>query len=378
MRILLKIGSLNLPKARWVDALSIFDKIYIFCFTREQEFKHEKFEYIKFDERKFINKNILRIIARTYKISAINIFTNIFLRFLRLANLRLLRYIESLHFDEIHSSYNDFDESNLLTLLLNTKQSITRAQKETRAHYNHLERCCLKKSERIVLNSFENVLFFQEKYHDIFVGKKIVVDQDEDAKSEEIIKNIKLLPKYSYADGNIHAVILTAKVYSDISSVRGGGRIYYVPLIEALIQAKIIVHLHTKQIIATNRGYNPYVEMEKIGQLHIEKALDFENNPGESYSVLSRYDIGILHAFIPGTDVVKFDRVNIPARYYEYQLAHVVPILKKGHNSVLEPYFSIHNNGIVYENLDEISLESIKNKMFVNSSFKEYIQDLYS
>jgi hypothetical protein len=378
MKVLLKIGSLNLPKDRWIDALSVFDKICVFCFVQEQEVKHERFEYIKFNEKKFINKNILRIILRTHKISSLNAITNIFIYFLRLANFKLLHYIESLHFDAIHSSYNDFDESNLLTLLLRVNQPITRAQKETRAYYNHLEKRCFEKSERIILNSSENVLFFQEKYHNIFLEKKIIIDRDEDVKSEETIRNIKLLPKYSDADKKIHAVILTAKVYSDASNIRGGGRVYYIPLIKTLIQAKIIVHLHTKTVVTTKDGYNPYVEIEKTDQFYIEKPLDFENNPDESYSILSRYDIGILHAFIPDTDVIKFDKVNIPGRYYEYQLAHVVPIIKKGQNSVVEPYFLSHNNGIVYDDLNEISLMLIKKKVFINNSFKMYIQTLYS
>jgi hypothetical protein len=377
MKTLLKIGSLNMPKARWIDTLSVFDKIYVFCFTREQEFRHDKFEYIKFNEKNFINKNMLRLINRIYKMKYLNVFTNISIFFLRLVNLQLLHYIESLNFDEVHSSYNDFDESNLLTVILKLQQPITRAQKETRAHYNHLERCCLMKAERIILNSSENVLFFQNKYRNVFLNKNIIIDLDEDVKSETIIENVKLLPKYSDADKKIHAVILSGRIFSDAKDVRSGGRLYYVPLIRALIQMDFIVHLHTRHIIPTNNGYNPYIEIEKMGRFHIEDPLDFDNNPGESYSILSRYDIGILHAFISGTDVIKFDKVNIPFRYYDYQLAHVVPILKKGTNTVLEPIFLSRNNGIVYNDLNEISWSGIKSKIFINKSFAAYIKNLY-
>ena len=54
---LLKIGSLNMPRNRWEDALDVFSDIDVFCFDSEVEIENEHIHYIKFDTNTFA-KNI--------------------------------------------------------------------------------------------------------------------------------------------------------------------------------------------------------------------------------------------------------------------------------------------------------------------------------
>lgn len=376
--ILLKIGTLNIPKNRWLDALEKFEKIYVFCSDAEEEIKNENVIYLKINLKKFLNRACLFFIRRFNDKSWLRAVLRFMVFFLKMINLKLIKKISSLCVDYIHSSYNDFDESNLLTLLLPHKLKITRAQKETRVTENNLEYLCLKRCDRIILNDIECKYFFENKYGcNFFNDKKVLLNYDEDVRYSKLESMIKLNHKLSDIDHKIHAVILAGRVLSDKNDKRSGGRLYYIDVIKGLLEAGFVVHLHTKNILPY-KDYNPYLELtEENSDFIIEKPLDFEVNAVESYGILSRYDIGILHAYIDGHAVSIFDKVNLPNRYFEYMLAHVCPIVPRGKTIVTEKVFSENKTGLIYDNLSDINLNSIKDIRYINTFFKDYISSIY-
>lgn len=375
---LLKIGTLNLPRNRWLDALEKFEKVYVFCWDTEVELDNENFIYIKIPTKTFFNKYCLYLINSINHTKWLRTLERLCIKIFTMVNKKYLEKIPFQKIDFIHSSYNDFDESNLFTLMLPKKYSITRAQKETRINNNNLEYLCLKRCGRIILNDIECKKFFEEKYGEAFFEKKeVLLNLDEDIRYSKLKSIIEYDEKLSKQDGKIHAVILAGRVLSDKNDIRSGGRLYYLETIENLLSTGFVVHLHTKNIISYN-GQNPYIELaERNKNFIIEPPLDFEGASKKAYATLSRYDIGILHAYISTQKVSLFDKVNIPHRYYEYLLAHVCPIVPKGHTIVTEKIFSEKKSGIIYENLSDITLKTIKNIKYENLFFKNYISSIY-
>ncbi len=377
-RILLKIGSLNQPKDRWLDALLTFSEIHVICFSNEDELVHPQIIYHKFPNEKNMNRLIYRFFVHAERIRILDGISFLLIWMLRMLNQPFIRSVKSLEYHNIHSSYNDFDESAFLTILFGFRNNFTRAQKETRLYYSFLERQCFLRAGLIVLNSRANQMFYKRKYGDIFKGKQILYGLDEDVRKKGLSLSICHAQKYSETDGRIHAVILAGRVLSSPDDARSGGRLYYIPLIKKLLDAKIAVHLHTKEIIASH-GKNPYAELSKSNpDFMIEQSLDFVNCPMEAYHALSRYDIGILHAHIPeGGEVTKFDRVNIPHRYYEYELAHVVPVELCGKNILIEKKAS-RGHAVTCYSFRELSLEQLKKVRWEIPDFDSYIKRIYS
>lgn len=337
---LLKVGTLNIPRNRWLDALEKFEKVYVLCWDSEKELDNECFIYIKIPLN-FLNKFCYSLIRRVNHERFLRFFEKICINLFSFINKRTLREIPFSEIDCIHSSYNDFDESNLFTVILPEKHDITRAQKESRIENDNLEYFCMQKSNRIILNDIECKKFFENKYgKNFFVNKDVWVDLDEDVRYSRLNNIIEFDSKLSSVDGKIHAVILAGRVLSDVDELRSGGRLYYINIIEDLLNTGFVVHLHTKMIIPNKDGRNLYVELaQRDSNFIIERPLDFECDSKNSYKILSRYDIGILHAYNLTHNVIFFDKVNIPHRYYEYQLAHVCPIVPKGYTIVTEEIF---------------------------------------
>ena len=370
---LLKIGTLNVPNNRWEDALDVFSEIVVFCFPNERELVNDRIKYIYLPSS-YSNRLLLRIINAFAKIKMACYISYVLICIFRVLNLRTIRLIKSIKFDAVHSSYNDFDHSDLLTIILNVK-NYTRAQKETRIKYNFCEKLAFLRAQRLVLNSQLNKELFISKYGNIFKDKTVLYNLDEDVRGKDMC-NIALSNKLSSVDKRIHAVILAGRVLSTPHDKRSGGRLYYIPLIEKLLSNNIIVHLHTNTIIEYN-GYNPYIELsQKNPNLIIEKKLDFIQESTTAYKVLSRYDIGILHAHIQGHEVTEFDRINIPHRYYEYHLAHVIPVDIIGQNRLIDEKAK-ENKAIVVKEFSELSLDKISKIKWETPTFSQYIYELY-
>ena len=373
---ILKIGSLNIPATRWEDALDYFSKIYVFCNETEKELKNENIIYIKFPSYKILNKLLYKVLNRTLQRNKLDWISWTIIFVMRIINYNVLHEVKRRSYDIIHSSYNDFDESALLTALLGLKGKYSRAQKETRLSYSYLEKKCFIDAKKIILNAKENLDLYISKYGNIFDGKEVQIGPDEDVRSKRILQNIVYDKKYSEVDKKIHAVILAGRVLSTSTDKRSGGRLFYIPMIEELLRAGFVVHLHTGAIVEYE-GKNPYKELaENNSDFVIEEKLDFLNDTINAYKILSRYDVGVLHAHIVDTEVTEFDKVNIPHRYYEYELAHVVPIEKRGGNILMEKKAE-ERHALIYDELNDISIEKIQCIEWDKPTFEEYVKEVF-
>lgn len=374
---LLKIGTLNIPRNRWEDALNTFENISVVCFDSEVEINNPRINYIKYNNSLFLNKFLKRCADHFSRSKNTTVLCRICMSAMRILNIGFVNKIKLQNYDFIHSSYNDFDESGFLTMLLRL-DNYTRAQKETRLSYSYYEYYAFKHASRIILNDPLNLALFENKYgKKVFDKKELIFDLDEDVRSKKIIDNIEYESKYSDVDGKIHAVILAGRVLSDPNDSRSGGRLYYLDLISRLLKSDIIVHLYTGNIVTLN-GKNPYLDMaEKEQNFHIEGSLDFVDNTLNAYKMLSRYDIGVCHAHVKDTEVTEFDRVNIPHRYYEYHLAHVVPFDFYGGNLLLEKKAK-ENKALIINECSDITLDKLKKIEWDTPSFDNYIDKLYT
>lgn len=381
---ILKLGRLNIQPERWVDALNTVKEVTV-VMEPSKEYQNPSFNYFYLDLSSFINHVIYHFILVNNDKESKRIIMRFLIWCLRIVNSRkICNILKQCDYNEVHVSYNDFDESALFLLLfkpyLKKNVRITRAYKESRPGYRYLEEESFKQSGRIILNEKENIEFFKEKYGDsIFRGKEIITQLDEDALGEKFIKGIEYAPKLSERDGKKHVVILASKVFSDFSDPRSGSRLFYIPLIKSFIESGVVVHLHTLLIVPDKDGVNQYERLckEYPGYFIIESPLAFDGDRWkEGYYTLSRYDYGILHNFIDNTSNSEFDKYNIPHRYFEYQLAHVTPILLKGKTIVMERVMKDKSSGIIYCSPKELLTDhTIK---FDIRSFNTYIQQLYA
>lgn len=380
---LLKLGRLEKPVGRWKDALCIFEGISVIKLY-DDEIEDPAFDYLRIPKANLS----LRILSRI----STSLNENKKAKWLLDAAFALLRHsatetirplLNKCNYDVVHVSYNDYDESAfLLTLLypyLNHSAIITRPYKETRPEWKYLEKKAFELSDRIVLNEVENVSFFERKYgKSLFENKDILTGLDEDAIGEEHINKVKYQKKLSEEDGRRHLVILCGRAFSDSSDKRSGSRLFYVDLIKEFLDAGFAVHLHTLKIIPDSSGVNQYevLRQKYSNSFFIEAPLSFDDDHFvESYGTLSRYDYGVLHNFVEGTPNTEFDKYNIPHRYYEYELAHVAPILLRGKTIVMQRILEEKKSGVVYSKPNEINLS---NKCIYHiSSFADYMKALY-
>ena len=68
--------------------------------------------------------------------------------------------------------------------------------------------------------------------------------------------------------------------------------------------------------------------------------------------------------------------MNIPHRYYAYQLAHVVPIDKKGENLIIDKKAS-EKHALVINDYCELKSADFSKIKWDTPSFKEYFEILY-
>lgn len=385
---LLKLGPLNLDGYRWIDALDVFDHIDVVALKNESipEVEDDRIRY-HYVERNLVNNLVLggfvRISLQRANLIKFPKFLETVLRgVFRHKNRRLIKEIEAFDYDEVHVSYNDFDESGMLEIMLHpiiASKRITRAYKETRVKADPVELRSFELADRIVLNTESNIEFFEQKYGDgCFREKDIVTGLDEDYLSRNILSLPLASKKLSEADGRGHVVILTGRAASDQYDERGGARIYYVPLIDKLLAHGFAVHLHAMEILKDRNGNNQYLRLKEVypDTFFIEDPLDFsEDNAERAYTLLSRYDYGVLHNFIEGTSVSEFDKYNIPHRFYKYTAANVIPLLEKGKTVVLQRLIEQTRSGCLYESYSDID----SNSSFVplKASFSDYISALY-
>jgi O-antigen/teichoic acid export membrane protein len=132
---------------------------------------------------------------------------------LRILNFyKLLKIANFTKYDFCYSGYNDYDNSDILTILIKPflKNTIIRGYKETRPDYSYPEKNTFKICKTIVLNHEANLDSFKKKYPTIkWSEKKILTGLDEDWRSIKTIQEINYTSKLSQKNKQPNIVILT-------------------------------------------------------------------------------------------------------------------------------------------------------------------------
>jgi hypothetical protein len=232
---------------------------------------------------------------------------------------------------------NDFDGSfGLATVLSMLGIPYILSLKETRMYYSEFERTAIEKAIKVIVPHEGYVELFKQKYGIDLSAKTIYADIDWRSKVVyDKLSKVKV-KKISEYDGRLHICILSDRAIWDKNETRSQGRYYYVDIIKDLLKAGFVVHLHTKTLIKSLNEpvfyeNNPYFELTKLFQnsFFIEKPINLLRPEG--YLELMKYDLGLLTSgATTDPEFMKFEQYNIPNRYYEYQMAGVVPIAPKG------------------------------------------------
>ncbi len=390
MSKLLKLGFLDIPENRWLDALGTFEIVHNIVLYETEKNRLENDQIISYflisDKASFIKRNCNKLIIRfllDYK------ELNRFLFILMIKLFRLVNYKEikeilgSIKYDYCHSSYNDYDNSDLITIVLKPflTSKIIRSQKETRPEFSRKEKECFALCDTIVFNSQFNLDFFENKYgQKFFTKKEIVLDLDEDWRKNGIWKYPENFKKLSHFDHNKHIVILTGVARSTPNDKRSGARQFYLNIIDELLNCGLHVHLHARFFELDENGVDLYKLLsEKNPKFKVHSSLDFVNDTDNAYNQLASYDYGILHNFINGESVSYFDKYNIPHRFFEYQLANVIPVIVKDQTIVVEQLILEKKCGLVVREYSDILNHIPEDELnFLKVSFKDFISALYN
>ena len=293
-------------------------------------------------------------------------------------------------YDFIWVGDNDFDHSNLLVKILEKyiKLPIYRSYKETRFRYLKSEKNMLEKSDKLILPHELYIKFFSELYDLDIKDKTVFADLDwRYSKTISWVKNLEV-KKLSYYDNTPHVCILTGVAIWDPSEKRSGNRYYFIDTINDLIKIGAVVHLHTFRIVKNRESNlidknNPYTDLTKTGELFIEKPLNLYAG-SEDYYLLKRYDAGIMHPKIydelkeSNYPLYKFQQINIPNRFYEYQSADVIPIIEKNSAYYMENLMNKTNFGLIYSDLEDLKgklwklIEEPRKECNKINSFKDF------
>lgn len=382
---ILRVGGINIATSRFLDFLShnkvgklIITDFAIRSYLIDDLYKTaDFFGYQKLLEKLEFHWIRLNTIRRAYR--------KFFSRFgyliphelsLKILAPELWITLKGNDYDFVWVGDNDFDGSNFLFFLshklLKGEKHFIRTYKETRF---------IKKwDEEYMLNNSDALVFPHEGYIDFFrnlysLKLDSVFFADIDWRYSKLIDFVKSIPvkKISATDGRPHVCLLTGRALCDHSEKRSGFRYYYVPLIKELVKRGICVHMHAFKIVPSKKYGNIYEEIAKQTELlKIEKPLHLTVYSGD-YTILKRYDAGILHVHVPEsvTDLHEFQKINIPNRFYEYQIADVVPIVQRGTLPAVEKIIQTTHFGIIYDDYDDLAL---KLKELVRGDLKKSLE----
>lgn len=275
---------------------------------------------------------------------------------------------------------NDFDSSfGLASICCALGIPYVLTFKETRMRQNDvLERLAIEGAKKIVV-PHEGYIDFIRKKHGIDITKKaIFADVDWRGKFvyEKYLKD-KNIEKLSEKDGRPHICILSMRTVWDKNESRSPGRYYYLDIIEKLVKEGFVVHLRTKYIIKSLdepifTQNNPYFELARKfpKNFFIEPPIDLSEPEG--YYELAKYDYGLVTSgAAKDPDFLEFEQHNVPNRYYEYQMARVIPIAPKGNlkymeRNAVDTIFFESPTEILKVNSKNEEIKSVPKKFYLN------------
>jgi len=365
---IVRVGGITSATSRFLDLLADerIEKLTIMDYENNIKHLGELLQVAKFfNIESLLNKMEIKPIKRNIitrgmiRAGSANQYVNSFLS--QFDFLHLKKSLSKLEPKIFWFGDNDFDGSNILLHIFDNvfhhEPKYVRSYKETRYSRKWEEEYMLRNADSLIFPHNGYIDFFYELYG---ITPRNTYFADLDWRYSKLIDYVKFMDggndKLSKDDCRPHVCILTGRALSDVSENRSGYRYYYLPIIEELVKRGVVVHLHALRIVPDKHGIDSYRELSKRTELlRIEKPLKLV--PGENgYSTLKRYDAGLLHPTVPNEklDLYKFQCLNIPNRFYEYEIADVVPLIEKGSLPSLEKICKDKDFGIIYGSYDEL------------------------
>jgi len=361
---ILRLGGLNSPASRLLDILADERIEKIDLIVPESDVNNIKDIYNT--AKYFNNNNILEKLSyNSYELSFSAKIKRKIIRKMEIKTLyptiyKFLKKYKSKDFDLIWIGDNDFDGSNDLFIAAREifyDRILIRSYKETRFHKYWPESEMIKNADAIIFPNEGYIEFFKKLYN-FRVNSYVIADLDwRYSKTIEWVNSLKV-NKISMNDNYPHVCILTGRALSDPSEERSGERYYFLPIISELIKRNIYVHMHALRLVPSKgQDIDEYTKLSRISKnFIIEKPLRLYAG-SEDYKILKRYDAGILHPDVSKDNyaLYEFQKINIPNRIYEYQIADVVPLQNNGSSEYTKMLVEKTGYGIIYENFDDLA-----------------------
>jgi hypothetical protein len=397
--IITRLGGLDVAQSRFADLISReeFSKINIIVTPGEnsdelqkivkEENLISKVEIVHWQYNKY-----LAFLTTKFTFFEYNVFSLTKYTFAdKILNFKhILKFVTEA--DVIWIGDNDYDRSNEYVNLIKKfapNKKIIRSYKETRFFKKKSEELALQNADWLIFPNTGYIEFFKNLYGFDLKSKASFVDLD--LRYSKLIDKIYLqnVTKFSELDNKLHICILTGVAIWNKNETRAASRYYYLDLINELYENGFVVHLHTGSIVKDRNFFrtllkirsgsdNPYEKLAKEGKLIIEKKLHL-NIWSSDYLILKKYDGGILHTDIASNrnDVKIFQDINIPNRIYEYYIAQVPPIIKKGSAKEIENLIKQTKLGFIYEDYKDLKLNLKKAKPIpkYNKSYADFSKE---
>ena len=371
---ILRLGHTFIPTSKFLDLLELdeIEKVSFVATKNEEKLFEDLHRTAKFFGKEDIvkQKAVFNFVDLNLLKKVINRFNREFYTDFLVSKIYNFKDFKD-NYNFVWIGDNGFDGSNSLVKKAKNffKIPIYRSYKELCYRKSRLEKDMLVYSDKLILPHEQYLNVFSELYQLDLSGKAYFADLDwRYSKTVEWVKNLEV-KKLSYFDNTPHVCILTGRAIWDPSDKLTGNRTYFIDIINDLIKIGAMVHLHAFNIVKNNRSKtvdenNPYLDLAKTGKLIIEPPLNLYAG-SKDYSILKRYDAGILHSKLydelkqTNYLLYKFQQINIPNRFYEYEIADVVPLVEKDSAYYMEQLINQKGFGIVYSDL-----EDLKNKLW--------------
>lgn len=233
-------------------------------------------------------------------------------------------------FDILWCGGNNFDRSNVILLWFKYSgkllplSNVVRSYKESSGQFSLDEWLMLQQSIAYIFPSQDYLKFYTDIY-----GEKVLASagsirfMDEDVRYSKLKKFISSLEVEKVPNS---VVILTGRLLLESVTPSDERYIYYDYCID-LVKSGYQVFIHTPK--STKSVLEAYRAIEGVSVLN---PLDLESSI-EDYRILSRYEFGVMHNPRVKEKLSSFTLINVPNRYYEYEMCNVQPFDFKRFNA---------------------------------------------
>ena len=279
------------------------------------------------------------------------------------------RGVDFHRYDKIICGGNNFDRSNIVFpwLYFNTKSGseLIRTYKESSGNWSIDEFLMLKLSKVLVFPTTRHEKFYRELYSIDFSSKSILI-ADEDWRYSRLIEFFANKPSKKEVDIAILSGRLTNSTNRKISDYRYN----YLKYLWRYSGSGLTLDVYTMRI---KSGLKDYLEVyDTIDGTLYTGGLDLESNFND-YLKLSEYRAGVLHVEeLSASGLNKFQMINIPNRFYEYQMLGLWSIVSKGNLSYLLGKYSDFIISVPNGVVSRIDINKPISGQVITRSFKDY------